>query len=58
MSGVIMERRIRHDGQQFHQYQQNKQSPLTLKSLTTIKTRTYIVGNPGTGFEQAQTLFC
>ena len=31
---------LSYDGQQFLQYQQNKQSPLTLKSLTTIKTRT------------------
>jgi hypothetical protein len=44
-----------HDGQQFHQYQQNKQSPLTSKSLTTIKTRTSNVGNPGTGLGEAPT---
>jgi hypothetical protein len=31
---------LSYDGQQFLQYQKNKQSPLTLKSLNTIKTRT------------------
>jgi hypothetical protein len=35
-----------------------KQSPLILKSLTTIKTRTYNVVNPGTGLGQAQVLVC
>ena len=49
---------LSHDGQQFHQYQQNKQSPLTSKSLTTIKTTAYNVVNTGTGLGQAQTLFC
>ena len=46
-----------HDCPQFHQYQQSKQSSLTLKSLTRIKTRTYNVANPGTGLGQAQALF-
>ena len=48
---------LRHDGQQFHQYQQNKQPHLTSISLTTIKIKTYNVGNPGTGLGQSQTLF-
>jgi hypothetical protein len=49
---------LSHDGQQFHQYQQNKQPPLTSTSLTTIKTSTYNVENFGTGLAQPQTLFC
>ena len=40
-----------HDGQLLHQYQPKK-SPLTSKSLYTIKTRTYNIGNPGTGLGQ------
>ena len=40
-----------HDGQLFHQYQPKK-SPLTSKSLYTIMTRTYNIGNPGTGLGQ------
>ena len=47
MSDVIM-KSLRHDGQQFHQYQLKKQQPPTSKSLTTIKTSTNTVGNPGT----------
>ena len=35
-----------HDGQQFHQYQQSKQSPVTSKSLKCN------VGNPGTALGQ------
>jgi hypothetical protein len=46
---------LSHEGQQFHQYQQNKQSPLTSTSLTIIKTRTCNVGNSGTGLGQPQT---
>ena len=49
---------LSHDGQQFHQYQESKQSPLTSTSLTTINTSTYNVGNSGTGLAQPQTLFC
>jgi hypothetical protein len=49
---------LSHDDQQFHQYQQNKQSPLTSTSLTTIKTSTYNVENFGTGLAQPHTLFC
>jgi len=39
------------DGQQFHQYQQNKQPPLTLTDNTKKVTTTYDVGNadPGLG---------
>jgi hypothetical protein len=56
MRDVIMKRKsLSHDGQQFHQY--NK-APLTSKSLTTIKTTTYNVGNPGTGSGQAKPFFC
>ena len=36
------------DGHQFHQYQQNEQSPLTSPELTEhTKTMTYDVRNPG-----------
>jgi len=35
------------DGQQFHQYQQNKQSPLIVTHWTQKHTMTYDVGNPG-----------
>jgi hypothetical protein len=49
---------LNHDCQQFHQYQQNKQTRPTSKSLITINTRTHNVGNQGTGLGQTQTLFC
>jgi hypothetical protein len=36
------------DSQQFHQYQQNEQSPLTSHIGTDTKnTTTYDIGNPG-----------
>ena len=36
------------NGQQFHQYQQNKQSLLTITHCTLeIGTTTYDIGNPG-----------
>ena len=41
-------------GHQFHQYQQNEQSPLILNKLTeNKKTMTYDVGNPGLALGQA-----
>ena len=40
--------------QQFHQYQQSRQSPLTSTIEHEKKTTTYDVGNPGPGLEQAQ----
>ena len=46
------------DGQQFHQYQQNEQSPLTLRQWTQKKTMTYDIGNPGSGLRQEQTTQC
>jgi hypothetical protein len=43
------------DGHQFHQYQQNEQSPLILSELTEHKkTMTYDLGNSGSGLGQAQ----
>jgi hypothetical protein len=44
------------DGHQFHQNQQNEQSPLILTTLTEHKknSMTYEVGNPGPGLGQAQ----
>ena len=40
--------------QQYHQYQQNDQSYLTLNHGTYKKTKTYDVGNPGHGLRQRQ----
>jgi hypothetical protein len=45
----VMKRKLTGDGQQFYQYQQNEQSPLT--SNCKKKTMTHEVGNPG--FRQA-----
>jgi hypothetical protein len=44
------------DGHQFHQYQQNEQSPLILTDLNEHpkKPRHINVGNPGPGLRQAQ----
>ena len=51
----FMKRKFNSDGYQFHQYQQNKQSPLILSELTEHnKTTTYDVGNPGSDLGQAQ----
>ena len=43
-------------GHQFHQYQENEQSPFSLTELTEHKknTTTYDVGNPDHGLGQAQ----
>jgi len=46
------------DGQQFHQYQQNKQSPFILTPWTQSKTMTYDVGYTGFGLGQAQKCDC
>jgi len=48
---ILWQESLNSDSQQFHQYQQNDQSPLTehKKKLTT----TYEVGNPGSGLGQA-----
>jgi len=35
-----MKESLNNDGQQFHQYQQNEQSPLTITELNTKKTMT------------------
>jgi len=53
---LLCKERLIHDGQQFHQFQQNKQPHLTSKSLTTMQIRAYNVVNPGIGLGQAQTL--
>ena len=45
-----MKRSLNSDGQQFHQYQHNEQSPLIFPQTTT-----YDDGNPGSGLGQAQT---
>ena len=62
---IFVKESLNSDGEQFHQYQQNGQPPLTitshltttshltitsdLKQLNTKKTTTYGVGNPGSG---------
>jgi hypothetical protein len=41
---------MKRNGHQFHQYQQNKQSPLILTELTEHKKNmTCEIGNPGLG---------
>ena len=45
---------INSDGQQFHQYQQNEQSPLTFSPNTKTNISTCDVGNPGPALGQAQ----
>ena len=50
-----MKKRLNVDGQQFYQYQQNEQSPLTTKSLNINKTTPYDVENPDIGLRQVQT---
>ena len=50
-----MKRSLKSDDQQFQQYQQNKQSPLTLTHWThTHLTTTFGVGNPNPCLGQAQ----
>ena len=41
------------DGQQFHQYQQREQSPLTFTHWSQKKTTTYDAGNPYPDLGQA-----
>jgi hypothetical protein len=45
-------------GQQFHQYQQNEQSPLTLTHWTKKNDHDiwYDIGNPCSGLGQAQNV--
>ena len=43
-----MQGSVNNDGQQFHQYQHNKQSPLTSTNGTYKNTMTYDAGNPDT----------
>ena len=42
------------DGQQFHQYQQNEQSPLTFIKCKQKRTKIHDFENPGPGWGQAQ----
>ena len=44
---------LNRDGHQFHQYQQNEQSPLILSHWTQETTMIYDFGNPGPGLGQA-----
>ena len=48
---ILWKESLNSDGQQFHQYQQNDQSPLTEHKKTLLTT--YDVGNPCSGLEQA-----
>ena len=41
------------DGQQFHKYQQNEQSPLTFTHRTQKRQTKYDIGNQGLGLGQA-----
>ena len=54
----VMKRKFKHTvmvRNQFHQYQQNKQSPYILTELTEHKkAMSCDVGNPGPGMGQAQ----
>jgi hypothetical protein len=56
-SCTLWKERLNSHGQQFHQYQQNKQSPLILSHWTWKKPQNnteYDVGNPGPGLGQEQ----
>ena len=46
--------RLNSDGQQFHQYQQNEQPPLTFTHWILKKTMTYDIGDPDPGLNQAK----
>jgi len=48
---VLRKKSLNSDGHQFHKYQQNKQSPITLNMK---KTMTYNAENPSTGLGQTQ----
>ena len=48
----FIKKSLKSEGQQFHQYQQNEQSPLNSKSLTM----TYDVGNLDTKMWQAKSI--
>ena len=48
----FIKKSLKSEGQQFHQYQQNEQSPLNSKSLTT----TYDVGNLDTEMWQVKSI--
>ena len=50
----ILKESLNNDGQQFHQYQQYEQSPLTFAHWTQNKTTTYNVWNPFSDLGQAQ----
>jgi hypothetical protein len=49
--GIFYERKLKSNGQQFHQYQQNEQSLLTEYKKSTT---TYDVGNSGPALGQTQ----
>ena len=51
-----MKESLNNDGQQFNQYQQNEQSPLTFAHWTQNKTTTYNVWNPLSHLGQAKNV--
>ena len=51
---LIKKESLNSDGHQFHQYQQNEQSPLILTELTEHNKTTFDVGNPVPVLEQVQ----
>ena len=48
---------LNNDGQQFHQYQQDEQSPLIITHLTQKEITTYDVGNLCPGLGQSQKMW-
>ena len=53
-SFMVWNESVNSEDQQFHQYQQSKQSSVTSTHWTQKKPMTYDIGNPGPGLEQAQ----
>jgi hypothetical protein len=51
---MVWNESVNSEDQQFHQYQQNKQSSVTSTHWTQKKTKTYDIGNPGLVLEQTQ----
>ena len=56
-SHISSKESLNSDGQQFHQYHQNKQTPFTFSHWTQKINMTYDVGNPGPGLGQTQEMW-
>jgi hypothetical protein len=50
---MLMKESLNSDGQHFHKYQQNEQSPLLLIHWTHKNTSSYDIGNPDSVVRQA-----